>query len=139
MRWVKKKTEAAKNVSEGKVENELRLQHSQMVGLFSPGDKAAINGGLAAKPNEDSLNQKTHSKMQLCLVPCPGEDETVTFKFSFTLIDIVNSYISYTLRVAIREKKRDYVGKILKRRAPPTPPVWETPVIKKKNGVYFSF
>ena len=40
--------------------------------------------------------------------------------------------------VVRRRKKRDYVGKIPRVGAPP-PPVWETPVIKKKSWVYFSF
>ena len=39
----------------------------------------------------------------------------------------------------LQRKKRDYVGKIPKWRTPPHPPVWETPVIKKKSWVYFSF
>ena len=39
-----------------------------------------------------------------------------------------------------KREKRDYVGKIPKRRTPPpTPPVWETPVIKKKVGFIFHF
>ena len=36
-----------------------------------------------------------------------------------------------------RRKKRDYVGKIPRWRTPPSPPVWETPVIKKKLGLFF--
>ena len=36
------------------------------------------------------------------------------------------------------EKKWDYMGKIPKWQAPP-PPVWETPVIKKKVGFIFHF
>ena len=40
--------------------------------LFLPGDEAALNGGLTVKPNKDSLDEKTHSQVQLCLVPCPG-------------------------------------------------------------------
>ena len=38
----------------------------------------------------------------------------------------------------LSEKKRDYVGKIPKWRTP-LPPVWETPVIKKKVGFIFHF
>ena len=37
-----------------------------------PGDEAALNGGLTVKPDQDSLDEKTHSQVQLCLVPCPG-------------------------------------------------------------------
>ena len=44
------------------------------------------------------------------------------------------------LRNVVREQKRDYVGKIPKRRTPsPPPPIWETPVIKKKVGFIFHF
>ena len=35
-----------------------------------------------------------------------------------------------------QREKRDYVGKVPKRRTPPAP-VWETPVIKKKLGLFF--
>ena len=49
------------------------------------------------------------------------------------------SYCYFGLRVVVR-KKRGYVGKIPKWRAPPLPPlVWETPVIKKKVGFIFHF
>ena len=41
----------------------------------------------------------------------------------------------YLTKGRYQRKKRDYVGKIPKRRTPP--PVWETPVIKKKLGLFF--
>ena len=43
----------------------------------------------------------------------------------------------YKIRDAVR-KKRDYVRKIPKLPTTP-PPVWETPVIKKKVGFIFHF
>ena len=36
-----------------------------------------------------------------------------------------------------QREKRDYVGKIPVGPPPPTPPVWERPVIKKKLGLLF--
>ena len=43
-------------------------------GLFPPRDAASLDGGFTVKPNEDSLDEKIHSQMQLCLVPCPGNN-----------------------------------------------------------------
>ena len=42
------------------------------------------------------------------------------------------------VRVVIREKN-GIMWEKFPNGGPPTPPVWETPVIKKKSWVYFSF
>ena len=53
----------------------------------------------------------------------------------YTSINLVH----FMVVVRRRRRKQDYVGKIPRWRTPPPPPVWETPVIKKKVGFIFHF
>ena len=56
----------------------LKKLKTKLTGLVSPGNEAAINSGLAIEPNEDPLDQKTHSQVQLRLVPCPGQSTWIS-------------------------------------------------------------
>ena len=51
----------------------------------------------------------------------------------WSILDFLCPYHPWLDKGRSQREKRDYVGKVPKRR---TPPVWETPVIKKKLGLF---